>query len=155
MIPHRSRLFRLALTAVLLTAALSAAAQIVNRLGVNDSVFQRWAYCRMQPYDAGKTPENTIMGMVSHEGLKGDAGALQNGFMNGYSNPLAHTGPWNLGTHRGLGFFGLVAGHLHVSSVKEIRNAFDTQANPSNEVYASMVQVASAYASNRPRRASA
>ncbi|MBQ9476324.1 MAG: hypothetical protein IJU63_00875 [Bacteroidales bacterium] len=53
MIPHRSRLFRLALTAVLLTAALSAAAQIVNRLGVNDSVFQRWAYCRMQPYDAG------------------------------------------------------------------------------------------------------
>ncbi len=103
-----------------------------------------------QLYDAEKTPENTIMGMVSHEGLKGDAGALQNGFMNGYSNPLAHTGPWNLGAHRGLGFFGLVAGHLHVSSVKEIRNAFDTQANPSNEVYASMVQVASAYASNRP-----
>ncbi len=103
-----------------------------------------------KPYDAGKTPENTIMGMVSHEGLKGVAGALQNGFMNGYSNPLARTDPWNLGTHRGRGFFGLVGGHLHVSSVKEIQNAFDMQANPSNQVYASMVQVASAYAVNRP-----
>lgn len=105
-----------------------------------------------QPYDAGKTPENTILGMVSHEGLIGVAGALQNGFMNGYSNPLARTGPWNLGTHRGLGFFGLVAAHQHYTHVKPIKDAFDMRANPSNEFFASMVQVASAYAVNWPAK---
>ena len=105
-----------------------------------------------RPYDAGKTPENTIMGMVSHEGLIGIAGTLQNGFMNGYSNPLAHTGPWNGGTHRGKGFFGLVCGHQHFTNTKEIRDAFDMKANPDNDFHASMVQVASAYAVNRPSK---
>lgn len=51
--PQPARLIRMLLTAVLLAAVLPAPAQIVNRLGVSDSVFQRWAYCRMQPYDAG------------------------------------------------------------------------------------------------------
>lgn len=102
------------------------------------------------PYDTSKTPESTIMGMVSHEGLYGVAGTLQNGFMNAYSNPLAHTGPWNLGTHRGRGFFGLVAAHQHYTHVKPIIDAFDEKANPDNDTHASMVQVASAYAVNRP-----
>ena len=105
-----------------------------------------------QPYNAGKTPENTILGMVSHEPLRGVAGMLQNGYLNGYSNPAARSGPWNLGTHRGRGFFGLVCGHQHFTNVKEIRDAFDMQANPDNDVFASMVQVASAYAVDRPSR---
>ena len=105
-----------------------------------------------RPCDSAKTPENTIMGMVSHEGLIGAAGTLQNGFMNGYSNPLAHTGPWNGGTHRGKGFFGLVCGHQHFTNTKEIRDAFDMKANPDNDFHASMVQVASAYAVNRPSK---
>ncbi len=104
------------------------------------------------PCDAAKTPENTILGMVSHEGLKGVAGTLLNGYLNGFSNPAARSGPWNLGSHRGKGFFGLVCGHLHFTNVKEIRDAFDVQANPDNEVHASMVQVASAFAVNRPSR---
>ncbi len=103
-----------------------------------------------RPYDAAKTPENTIMGMVSHEPLRGAAGTLQNGFMNGYSNPMAHSGPWNGGTHRGKGFFGLVCGHQHFTNVREIRDAFDMKANSGNDIHASMVQVASAYAVNRP-----
>ena len=105
-----------------------------------------------QPYDTGKTPENTILGMVSHEPLRSVAGTLQNGYLNGYSNPAAHSGPWNLGTHRGRGFSGLVCGHQHFTNGKEIRDAFDMQANPDNEVFASMVQVASAYAVNKPSR---
>ena len=36
---------------VLCTAAFGGAAQIVNRLKVDDSVFQRYAYCRMQQYN--------------------------------------------------------------------------------------------------------
>ena len=111
-------------------------------------------------YDAALTPENTIMGMVSHDGQdyqgrkpKTAAGTLQNGFMNGYSNPASHSGPWNLGT-KGLGFFGLVAAHQHFTHTATITDAFDTQANPDNTVYASVVQVASAYAVNRPSKPS-
>ena len=102
--------------------------------------------------DPATAPENTVMGMISHEGLIGVAGTLQNGFLNGFSNPAARSGPWNLGAHRGRGFFGLVAAHLHFTNVKEIRDAFDEQANPGNEVRASMVQVASAFAVNKPSR---
>ena len=105
-----------------------------------------------RPLDPATTPENTVMGMISHEGLIGIAGTLQNGFLNGFSNPAARSGPWNLGAHRGRGFFGLVAAHLHFTNVKEIRDAFDEQANPGNEVRASMVQVASAFAVNKPSR---
>lgn len=105
-----------------------------------------------EPYDPGKTPENTVMGMVSHEGLIGVAGTLQNGFMNGFSNPAARSGPWNGGAHPGRGFFGLVCGHQHFTNVKPVKDAFDMQANPDNGVFASMVQVASAYAVNRPSR---
>ena len=38
--------------ALLVLAVLPGHAQIVNRLGVDDTVFQRYAYCRMQPYNA-------------------------------------------------------------------------------------------------------
>ena len=105
-----------------------------------------------EPYEDGKTPENTILGMVSHEGLRGVAGTLQNGFLNGFSNPAARQDPWNLGTHPGLGFFGLVCGHQHYTNEKPIKDAFDMRANPGNDVFASMVQVASAYAVNKPSR---
>ncbi len=105
-----------------------------------------------RPLDPATAPENTVMGMISHEGLIGVAGTLQNGFLNGFSNPAAHSGPWNLGAHRGRGFLGLVAAHLHFTNVKEIRDAFDEQANPGNEVRAAMVQVASAFAVNKPSR---
>ena len=104
------------------------------------------------PYEDGKTPENTIMGMVSHEGLLGVAGALQKGYLNGFSNPAARQDPWNLGTHPGMGFFGLVCGHQHHTNVKPIQDAFDRQANPDNDVFASMVQVAHSYAVNKPSR---
>ena len=104
------------------------------------------------PFDATKTPENTIMGMVSHDGQnlgsrkpKSTAGTLQWGFMNG---------PWNLDTHKGRGFFGLVAAHQHFAHVATITDAFDTQANPGNDVYASVVQVSSAYAVNYPSKPS-
>ncbi len=105
-----------------------------------------------EPYEDGKTPENTILGMVSHEGLRGVAGTLQNGYLNGFSNPAARQDPWNLGTHPGLGFFGLVCGHQHYTNEKPIKDAFDMRANPGNDVFASMVQVASAYAVNKPSR---
>ncbi len=104
------------------------------------------------PFDATKTPENTIMGMVSHDGQnlgsrkpKSTVGTLQWGFMNG---------PWNLDTHKGRGFFGLVAAHQHFAHVATITDAFDTQANPGNDVYASVVQVSSAYAVNYPSKPS-
>jgi len=104
------------------------------------------------PFDATKTPENTIMGMVSHDGQnlgsrkpKTTVGTLQWGFMNG---------PWNLNTHKGRGFFGLVAAHQHFAHVATITDAFDTQANPGNDVYASVVQVSSAYAVNYPSKPS-
>ena len=80
------------------------------------------------------------------------AGALQNGYLNGFSNPAARQGPWNLGTHPGLGFFGLVCGHLHHTNVQPIQDAFDRQANPDNDVFASMVHVAHSYAVNKPSR---
>ena len=105
-----------------------------------------------KPYDPEKTPENTILGMVSHEGLIGVAGTLQNGFLNGFSNPAARSGPWNGGAHPGRGFFGLVCGHQHFTNMKPIKDAFDMRANPDNDVFASMVQVASAYAVNRPSK---
>ena len=113
-----------------------------------------------QLYDAELTPENTIMGMVAHgseekvSGVSGRsaAGSLQCGFMNGYSNPSSHSGPWNLGTHKGMGFFGLVAAHFHFTNEKTITDAYDTAANPDNNVYASAVSVASAYAVNCPSK---
>ena len=42
---------RLLLSALVLLAALPAGAQIVNRLKVDDAVFQRYAYGRMQMYN--------------------------------------------------------------------------------------------------------
>ena len=110
--------------------------------------------------DADLTPENTVMGMVAHgaeekcSGVSGRsaAGSLQCGFMNGYSNPANKTGAWNLGTHKGMGFFGLVAAHFHFTNEKTITDAYDTAANPDNNVYASAVSVASAYAVNCPSK---
>ncbi|MBQ6341347.1 MAG: right-handed parallel beta-helix repeat-containing protein [Kiritimatiellae bacterium] len=111
------------------------------------------------PFDATKTPENTIMGMVSHDGQDLDSrkpkttvGKFQCGYMNGYSYPATPSGPWNLGTHKGKAFFGLVAAHQHFAHVATITEAFDTQANPGNDVYASVVQVSSAYAVNYPSK---
>ena len=109
------------------------------------------------PYDAALTPENTVIGMVAHgteEKLDGTmaraaAGTLMNGFMNGYTNPKAHTGPWNLGV-QGKAFFGLVAGHLHFTNTKEITDPYDNLVNGDNTVRASAVSVASAYGVNYP-----
>ena len=111
------------------------------------------------PYDAALTPENTVIGMVAHgteEKLDGTmaraaAGTLMNGFMNGYSNPKAHTGPWNLGV-QGKAFFGLVAGHLHFTNTKEITDPYDNLVNGDNTVRASAVSVASAYGVNYPAK---
>lgn len=105
--------------------------------------------------DSDLTPGNTVMGMVAHgteEKLDGTmaraaAGTLMNGFMNGYSNPKAHTGPWNLGV-QGKAFFGLVAGHLHFTNTKEITDPYDNLVNGDNTVRASAVSVASAYGVN-------
>ena len=105
-----------------------------------------------EPYDPALTPENTVMGMVSHEGVWRLAGTLQNGFLNGWSNPLARKGPWNLGAHKGRGFFGLVAAHLHTTNVGTITHHLDEKANPDNAVHASMVQVVNAFAANKPCR---
>ena len=110
--------------------------------------------------DADLTPENTVMGMVAHgaeekvSGVSGRsaAGSLQCGFMNGWSNPANKTGAWNLGTHPGKAFFGLVAAHFHFTNEKQITDAYDTAANPGNAVYASAVSVASAYAVNCPSK---
>ena len=112
-------------------------------------------------YDAALTPGNTVMGMVAHgteeklDGTmaRGAAGTLMNGFMNGWSNPKAHTGPWNHGT-QGKAFFGLVSGHLHFTNSKEITDAYDDLVNGDNTVYASAVSVASAYAVNYPAKPS-
>ncbi len=109
--------------------------------------------------DADLTPENTVMGMVAHgteEKLDGTmaraaAGTLMNGFMNGYTNPKAHTGPWNLGV-QGKAFFGLVAGHLHFTNTKEITDPYDNLVNGANTVRASAVSVASAYGVNYPAK---
>ena len=105
-----------------------------------------------EPYDPALTPENAVMGMVSHEGVWRVAGSLQSGFLNGFSNPVGRKGPWNLGVHRGRGFFGLVAAHLHTTKVGTITNHLDEQANPDNAVHASMVQVVNAFATNKPSR---
>ncbi len=109
--------------------------------------------------DSDLTPGNTVMGMVAHgteEKLDGTmaraaAGTLMNGFMNGYSNPKAHTGPWNLGV-QGKAFFGLVAGHLHFTNTKEITDPYDNLVNGDNTVRASAVSVASAYGVNYPAK---
>jgi len=109
--------------------------------------------------DSDLTPGNTVMGMVAHgteEKLDGTmaraaAGTLMNGFMNGYSNPKAHTGPWNLGV-QGKAFFGLVAGHLHFTNTKEIADPYDNLVNGDNTVRASAVSVASAYGVNYPAK---
>ena len=111
------------------------------------------------PYDAALTPENTVIGMVAHgteEKLGGTmaraaAGTLMNGFMNGYTNPKAQTGPWNLGV-QGKAFFGLVAGHLHFTNTKEITDPYDNLVNGDNTTYASAVSVASAYGVNYPAK---
>ena len=110
-------------------------------------------------YDAALTPENTVIGMVAHgteEKLGGTmaraaAGTLMNGFMNGYTNPKAHAGPWNLGV-QGRAFFGLVAGHLHFTNTKEITDPYDNLVNGDNTTYASAVSVASAYGVNYPAK---
>lgn len=111
-------------------------------------------------YDADLTPENTVMGMVAHgteEKLGGTmaraaAGTLMNGFMNSYANPANKVGPWNLGTHEGKAFLGLVAGHLHFTNTKEITDPYDEKVNGGNTVRASAVSVASAYGVNYPAK---
>ena len=110
--------------------------------------------------DPALTPENTVMGMVAHgaeekvsgESGRGAAGVLQCGYINGYTNPGSHDEPWNLGTHKGMGFFGLVAAHFHFTNEKEIASKADQDANPGNTVWASAVSVASAYAVNCPSK---
>ena len=111
-------------------------------------------------YDADLTPENTVMGMVAHgteEKLGGTmaraaAGTLMNGFMNSYANPANKVGPWNLGTHEGKAFLGLVAGHLHFTNTKEITDPYDEKVNGGNTIRASAVSVASAYGVNYPAK---
>ena len=125
------------------------------------------AYDAAQFYNAGGvlidsalTPENTVIGMVAHgteEKLgntmaRAAAGTLMNGFMNGYSIPANQVGPWNLGTHKGKAFFGLVSGHLHFTNTKEITDPFDEKVNGDNTVRASAVSVASAYGVNYPAK---
>ena len=116
------------------------------------------AYDAAQFYDASGnlvdpalTPENTVMGMVAHgaeeqvSGFSGRGAAadLQYGYINGI---------WNLGTHKGMGFFGLVAAHFHFTNEKELSSKADQDANPGNTVWASAVAVASAYAVNEPSK---
>ncbi len=125
------------------------------------------AYDAAQFYDASGnlidpalTPENTVMGMVAHgaeEKVSGSSGRgaaadLQCGYINGYTNPGSHDEPWNLGTHKGMGFFGLVAAHFHFTNEKEIASKADQDANPGNAVWASAISVASAYAVNCPSK---
>ena len=105
-------------------------------------------------------PGNTVMGLIAHgaeEKPKEQAGSVrygaidfQNGFMNGYNNAGNKVGPWNDG-NPGYGFFGLVCAHFHFTNLKELTpNVFDGRANPDNNVYASAISVASAYADNTP-----
>ena len=105
-------------------------------------------------------PENTVMGLVAHGSEEKPAGQassvrygaidLQNGFMNGYANAGNKVGPWN-GGNPGYGFFGLVSAHFHFTNLKDLTpNVFDGRANPDNNVYASAISVASAYADNSP-----
>ena len=108
---------------------------------------------------AGMTPENTIMGLVAHGAeetvgvsARSAAGSLQCGYMNGYSNPGSKAGPWNGGTHKGLGFFGLVAAHYHFVTTKEITDAFDNLVNADNKVYASSISVSASHAVNYPAK---
>ncbi|MCR5750786.1 MAG: DUF2341 domain-containing protein [Kiritimatiellae bacterium] len=110
--------------------------------------------------DPALTPENTVMGMVAHgaeekvSGYSGRAAAadLQCGYINGYTNPSSHNEPWNLGTHKGKGFFGLVAAHFHFTNEKEIASKADQDANPGNTIWPSAISVASAYAVNCPSK---
>ena len=76
-------------------------------------------------YHPEKTPENTIVGFVAHGGDNAvpmvGGGYLTAGSRCG--NSTCHIPfKWNLGTHRGRGFFGMVAGHLHQSLVKPFKD---------------------------------
>lgn len=45
-----------AVTALLLAVPLPGRSQIVNRLKIDDDLFQRWAYCRMQQFNPDNLP---------------------------------------------------------------------------------------------------
>lgn len=72
-------------------------------------------------YHPEKTPENTIVGFVAH-GADNAVPMIGGGYLHAGSRCGNSTCKipfkWNLGAHKGMGFFGMVAGHIHQSIVK-------------------------------------
>lgn len=97
-------------------------------------------------YDPEKTPENTIVGLTGHDADRSAAGITCNGYLNAgerFGNSTQHVQfAWNLKSHRGRGFFGMVAGHAHQSLVKPL--------DANNPASASIVQVTRCYSNNLP-----
>jgi len=91
--------------------------------------------------DPTLTPENTIVGLAAHDASRMSEMAcslyLKAGTRMG--NSTDHTPlKSNLGEHKGMGFLGMIAGHLHQSLVKQMKG-----------YKFSNVQVTNCYASKR------
>ena len=92
--------------------------------------------------DPRLTPENTVLGLTAHDAQWRAAEMIGSGFLKAgqrYGNSTCHAQfNHNLGAHKGGGFFGMVAGHLHQSRVVPIKN-----------FAASCVQVSNAFVTAR------
>ena len=96
-----------------------------------------------KPVDPERTAENTIVGFTGHNACR-DTEMLGGGYLSAGSRRGGSTCnvpfKWNLGTHKGMGCFGMVAGHAHQTIVKPYKG-FD----------AACVQVTRCYTTYRTR----
>jgi len=86
--------------------------------------FQFFDPATKQPLEAGKTPENTLVCVISHGNLAGALEMAAGLYLNAGSRQGNSTQgaalKSNFGEHKGRGFVGAVAGHLHMSKVAPI-----------------------------------
>lgn len=86
--------------------------------------FQFYDPVTQELIDPAKTPENTLVCIISHGNMGTALDQAASGYLNAGSRKGASTQQAqlnsNLGAHKGLGFIGSVAGHAHQTLVKPI-----------------------------------
>ena len=90
--------------------------------------------------DPAKTPDNTLICIISHGNLGNSLSMAASAYMNAGSRKGASTQQAqlnsNLGQHKGLGFIGSVAGHAHQTLVKPIGDNWKSSCVQVRECYA-------------------
>lgn len=102
--------------------------------------FQFYDPVTQELIDPAKTPDNTLICIISHGNMGNPLGMAVSLYLNAGTRKGASTQQAqlnsNLGKHKGLGFIGSVAGHAHQTLVKSIGDNWKSSCVQVKECYA-------------------